>query len=143
MKEFKNIPNNKRYIEGSIKENNLVNEAVTYAMEYKSKPRDGNHQASWEAFLGEESEYSDVGPMGKKGTTVMLSSMQFIQIRRWVLFRCNPDGLADYYRYFRINIFSLSIIHMVNFNSFISNDDFAYLTNLILLYVATIVKTFC
>ncbi|KAI3955718.1 hypothetical protein MKW98_006078 [Papaver atlanticum] len=30
-------------------------------MEFIPKPRDGNHQASWEAFLGEDSEYSDMG----------------------------------------------------------------------------------
>lgn len=117
MKEFKNNPNNKRYIEGSIKENNLINEAVTYAMEHTSNPRDGNHQASWEAFLGEESEYSDVGPLGKKGTKVTLSYTQFIQIQRWVLFRCNPDGLADYYRYFHMLCFS----HVVSCFNFI--DD--------------------
>ncbi|KAI3864956.1 hypothetical protein MKW98_006024, partial [Papaver atlanticum] len=38
-----------RYIEGSIKEDNLVDETVSFSMEYIS-----------EAFLGEDSEYSDM-----------------------------------------------------------------------------------
>ncbi|OVA01971.1 hypothetical protein BVC80_1479g6 [Macleaya cordata] len=63
MKECKNIPSNKRYVEGSIAESYLVSESVRYAMEYMPNGQDGNHKATWEAFLEEGSEYSDEGPM--------------------------------------------------------------------------------
>ncbi|KAI3912074.1 hypothetical protein MKW98_001846, partial [Papaver atlanticum] len=36
-----------------------------FAMEYIPKPRDGHHQASWEAFLGEDSEYMSDMSMGE------------------------------------------------------------------------------
>ncbi|OVA11871.1 protein of unknown function DUF4216 [Macleaya cordata] len=56
-------------------------------------------QATWEAFLEEGSEYSDEGPM-LEHTNVLLRPEQFIQIRRWVLFRRDIEGLADYYSIF-------------------------------------------
>ena len=50
MGEFKNIPSNKRYVEGSIAESYIVAESVRYCMEYKQNPLDGNHKHTREAF---------------------------------------------------------------------------------------------
>lgn len=98
MKKYKNIPSNNRYIEGSIAVSHIVDESVTHAMECMPNASDGNHKATWEAFLKPDSEFSDVGPM-LKGKKVTLTNVQFVQIRRWVLFRLNPIGLDAYYKY--------------------------------------------
>ncbi|KAI3844080.1 hypothetical protein MKW92_043909, partial [Papaver armeniacum] len=97
MKLYKNIPSNKRYPEGSIKENHLTSEGVVYAMEHVANSKDGNHKATREAFLDVDSEYSDEGPEGFGDKSATLSDVQFIQIVRWVLFRREVEGLADYY----------------------------------------------
>ena len=61
MKECKDIPNNKRFVEGSIAESYLVSESVRYAMEYIPNPRRKNHKSTTgEVFLD---EYIDEGPM--------------------------------------------------------------------------------
>lgn len=98
MKECKNIPSNKRYVEGSIAESYIVSESVRYAMEYMPNSRDGNHKATREAFLDEDGEYSDEGPI-LEGKTVTLGKEQWIQIRRWVLFRLDVEKLDEYYRF--------------------------------------------
>ncbi|KAI3911098.1 hypothetical protein MKW92_012202, partial [Papaver armeniacum] len=98
MKLYKNIPSNKRYVEGSIKENQLVSEGVVHAMEHVgNNSKDGNHKATREAFLDADSEYSDEGPQGYGDNKVILSDVQIIQIVRWVIFRREVEGLADYY----------------------------------------------
>ncbi|KAI3860170.1 hypothetical protein MKW92_014253, partial [Papaver armeniacum] len=58
---------------------------------------DGNHKATREAFLDADSEYSDEGPQGYGDKKVILSDVQIIQIVRWVIFRREVEGLADYY----------------------------------------------
>ena len=98
MKEFKDIPSNKRYVEGSIAGSYVVGESVRYCMEYMPNPLDGNHKRTHEAFLEENDEFSDEGPL-LDDNTVMLESVQFQQIRRWVLFRLNVPGLNEYYRF--------------------------------------------
>lgn len=85
MKEFKNIPSNKSFVEGSIAESYIVGESVRYCMEYMPNPLEGNHKHTREAFLDD--------------TTMKLEPKQFQQIRRWVLFRLNIDGLDEYYRF--------------------------------------------
>ena len=97
MGEFKNIPSNKRYVEGSIAESYIVAESVRYCMEYMPNPLDGNHKHSREAFLEDDGDFSDEGPL-LDDKTVMLEPKQFQQIRRWVLFQANVDGLEEYYR---------------------------------------------
>ncbi|KAI3859537.1 hypothetical protein MKX03_030267, partial [Papaver bracteatum] len=97
MKLYKNIPSNKRYVEGSIKENQLVSEGVVHAMEHVGNSKDGNHKATREAFLDADSEYSDEGPQGYGEKFVTLSDVQLTQIVRWVLFLREVEGLADYY----------------------------------------------
>ena len=98
MKEFKDIPSNKRYVEGSIAESYVVGESVRYCMEYMPNPLDGNHKRTREAFLDENDEFSDVGPL-LDDNNVVLESNQFQQIRRWVLFRLDIHGLGEYYRF--------------------------------------------
>lgn len=99
MKGCKNIPSNKRYVEGSIAESYIVSESVRYAMEYMPNPKEGNHSYTREDFLDENSECTDEGPL-IDGKTVTLTSQQFIQIRKWVLFRLDDEfGLGEYYRY--------------------------------------------
>jgi hypothetical protein len=99
MKGYKNIPSNKRYVEGSIAESHIVSESVRYAMEYMPNPKDGNHYCTREDFLDENTEYIDEGPL-MDGKTVKLTPQQFIQIRRWVLFRLDDEfGLSEFYRY--------------------------------------------
>lgn len=100
MKECKNIPSNKRYIEGSIAESYIISESVRHAMEYMPNSRDRNHKSKRVAFLDEDGEYSDEGPL-LDGKTVTLSVKQWIQIRRWVLFRLDVEKLDDYYSEYR------------------------------------------
>lgn len=97
MKYYKNLPTNNRFVEGVIKESQLVAEGVVYAMEHVANAKDGNHRATREAFLDGDSEYSDEGPLGYGDKSVTLSSVQLTQITRWVLFRREVEGLADYY----------------------------------------------
>ncbi|KAM7503376.1 hypothetical protein LguiB_002280 [Lonicera macranthoides] len=96
MKEFKDIPSNKRYIEGSIAESYIVAESVRYCMEYMPNPLEGNHRRTHEAFLEEDGEFSDTGPL-LDDKIMTLETHQFQQIRRWVLFRLHVDGLKEYY----------------------------------------------
>ncbi|KAM7501323.1 hypothetical protein LguiB_000227 [Lonicera macranthoides] len=49
--EFKDIPSNKRYIEGSIAKFYIVAESVRYCIEYMPNPLEGNHRRTYEAFL--------------------------------------------------------------------------------------------
>ena len=67
-------------------------------MEYMPNPLDGNHKHSREAFLDQNDEFSDVGPL-LDDNNVVLESIQFQQIRRWVLFRLDVHGLSEYYRF--------------------------------------------
>ncbi|KAL6584302.1 hypothetical protein OROMI_003591 [Orobanche minor] len=95
MKECKDIPSNKRYVEGSIAESHLLRESVRYAMEYIP---DSQHKTTGLDFLDENEEYE--GPV-LEGKDVVLSDVQFVQIRRWLLFRLEVDGLDDHYSDYR------------------------------------------
>ncbi|EYU40698.1 hypothetical protein MIMGU_mgv1a021759mg, partial [Erythranthe guttata] len=86
MKDFKDIPSNKRYIEGSIAESYIVGESVRYCMEYMPNSLDGNHKRTRQAFLEENGEFSDEGPL-LDDVVIKLEPQQFQQIRRWMLFR--------------------------------------------------------
>ena len=98
MKDFKDIPSNKRYVEGSIAESYMVAEAVRHCMEHMPNSLEGNHKRSREAFLNEEGDFTDEGPL-LEGKAVMLETHQWLQIRRWLLFRLDVDGLEEYYRF--------------------------------------------
>lgn len=113
MKECKDIPSNKRYVEGSIAESYLVAESVRYAMEYMSNPRAGNHKYSQEAFLDENGEYSDEGPM-LDGKDVLLSPHQFVQIRRWVLFRLDVEERDTFYRSEFLTIWASNMCYYID-----------------------------
>jgi hypothetical protein len=89
MKRYKNYAKNFRYIEGSIAEAYLVDESVTYCMEYMTKPRFGTHKHSQEEWLDVDDEYADEKPLDK-GKNYMLNNVQFKQARRWVF-----NALAD------------------------------------------------
>lgn len=98
MKECKNIPSNKRFVEGSISEAYLVSESVRYAMEYMPNPRDGNHSSKQAPFLDEN--YGDTYERSIiEGKTIKLSGVQRVQIRRWILFRIDIPDRDDYYRF--------------------------------------------
>lgn len=114
MKEYKNIPNNKRYYEGSIAESSLVDESVRHAMECMPNASDGNHKASWEDFLDPDSDSSETGPM-LEGKKVILSHVKFVQIRRWVLFKINPAGLAENYQYVSTAPYLFLRVYMIVF----------------------------
>ncbi|PIA27802.1 hypothetical protein AQUCO_07500017v1 [Aquilegia coerulea] len=90
MKELKSIPKNKRYIEGSIAEAYLVSESVRYAIEYMPNSENGNHKATREAFLDENSEFSAEGPL-LDGKFITLRPEQLVQIHRWLL----TDGATN------------------------------------------------
>lgn len=106
MQDFKDIPSNKRYIEGSIAESYVIAESVRYCMEYMPNSLDGNHKRTREAFLDEDGEFSDEGPL-LDDKIVMLEPKQFQQIRRWVLFRLDVDGLEEFYRFEQFNKYLL------------------------------------
>ncbi|OVA19201.1 hypothetical protein BVC80_525g6 [Macleaya cordata] len=124
IKECKNIPSNKRYVEGSIAESYLVSESVRYAMEYMPNTQDRNHKATWEAFLEEGSEYSDEGPM-LEHTNVLLRPEQFIQIRRWLLEEKKTD--SELWRYVKGPLAQAKAYKKYRVNGFIfspkSHDD--------------------
>lgn len=106
MKECKDIPSNKRYVEGSIAESYLLRESVRYAMEYIPNSQ---HKSTGLDFLDENDQYE--GPV-IEGKDVVLSDVQFVQIRRWLLFRLEVDGLDDHYRcLFFALVFALSLIN--------------------------------
>lgn len=109
MKECKDIPSNKRYVEGSIAESYLVRESVRYAMEYIPNSQ---HKTTGQVFL--DGNDDDEGPV-LEGKDVVLSDAQFVQIRRWLLFRLEVDGLDDHYRclfFARVLAFSLINSHI-------------------------------
>ena len=108
MKECKNIPSNKRYVEGSISEAYLVSESIRYAMEYMSNPRMGNHSSTQASFLDEnDNDIYECSIM--EGKNIKLSSVQRTQIRRWILFRIDIPDLDDYYRF-------VFFVHFVRYN---------------------------
>ena len=109
MKDFKNIPSNKRYVEGSIAESYVVVESVRYCMEYMSNPHDENHKHTREAFLEEDGKFSDIWPL-LDDKIIVLEATQFEQIRQWVLFRLDVDGLNEFYR---CEFFSKCIIDFI------------------------------
>ncbi|KAI3851150.1 hypothetical protein MKX03_021508 [Papaver bracteatum] len=78
-------------------------------MEDMPNRRDGNHQSTWEAFLGEDFEYSDEGPMKEDGKSVKLTPAQFVQIRRWILLRHDIEGVADYYAHYCDHVLPKSV----------------------------------
>ena len=98
MKEFKGIPINKRYVEGSIAESCVVGESIRYCMEYMPNPLDGNHKCAHESFLEETGEFSNEGPL-IDNNSIVLEPKQFQQICRWVLFRLHVDRFNEYYRF--------------------------------------------
>ncbi|KAF5205938.1 cyclin-T1-5-like isoform X2 [Thalictrum thalictroides] len=71
MKNFKDIPSNKRYVEGSIVESCLVSESVKYAMEYMPK----SHNESFEVVDDGECPQRCL-----EGKIVKLTTTQFVQI---------------------------------------------------------------
>lgn len=108
MKDCKNIPSNKRYIEGSISEAYLVSESVRYAMEYMPNPRDGNHSSKQASFLDENSD--DIYERSiVEGKPLKLSRVQRSQIRRWLLFRIDIPERDEYYRSYIFTFFNTYI----------------------------------
>ncbi|XP_026411140.1 uncharacterized protein LOC113306412 [Papaver somniferum] len=61
MKECKNIPNNNRYIEGSITNSTEMDNCVRFSMEHMKNADQGGHKANPESFLKDEHEFNDVG----------------------------------------------------------------------------------
>ncbi|KAL5725062.1 hypothetical protein ACHQM5_008249 [Ranunculus cassubicifolius] len=77
-------------------------------MEYMPNSRDGNHKSTRESFLDEDGEYIEDGPLLDGNKIVTLRPEQFVQIRRWVLFRLDVDGLDEKYSEYRASIQSTS-----------------------------------
>ena len=71
-------------------------------------PLEGNHRRTHEEFLEEDIKFSDEGPW-LDDKTVMFEPTQFQQIRWWVLFRLNVDGLHEYYRFEFRHMFILHV----------------------------------
>ncbi|XP_026383701.1 uncharacterized protein LOC113279217 [Papaver somniferum] len=97
MKECKNTINNIIYIEGSITKSTEMDDCVRFAMEHMKNADQEGHKANLETFLKDEHEFSDVGSLLDE-KPVQVSTIQCMQIRRWVIF--NPEGLDVYYRYY-------------------------------------------
>ncbi len=98
MKECKNIPSAKRYVEQSISEAYLISESIRYAMEYMPNPRMGNHSSTQASFLAENDDDTYERSI-MEGKTIKLSSVQCMQIRRCILFRIDIPDRDDYYRF--------------------------------------------
>ena len=93
MKTYKGYVGNKRYIEGCIAEGYIIQEASYYCMEYMPKVGDGSHKHTHEAFLDEEDEFADEMPLDG-GKDIILTQVQFEQVRRWILNKY--DGLDEW-----------------------------------------------
>ncbi|XP_026377980.1 uncharacterized protein LOC113272345 [Papaver somniferum] len=63
MKECKNIPNNSRYIQGSITKLTEMDDCVRFSMEHMKNADQGGHKENLEPFLKDEHECSDVGSL--------------------------------------------------------------------------------
>ena len=50
MKEFKDKPSNKRYVEGAITESYIFGESVRLYIEYMRNPLKGNHKCTHKVF---------------------------------------------------------------------------------------------
>lgn len=83
MKTYKEYVKNNRYLEGSIAESYIVEEASIYSMEYMPDPKFGSHKYNVKRFLDENDEYTDEGPMDV-GSVVTLSQVQWKQVSRWM-----------------------------------------------------------
>ena len=83
-------------------------------MEYMPNPLEGNHKRTHEAFLEEDGEFPDTGPL-LDDKIVSLETHQFQQIRRWVLFRLHVDGLEEYYRFEIFHILGLENVLVMYF----------------------------
>ncbi|RZC87089.1 hypothetical protein C5167_042020 [Papaver somniferum] len=81
MKECKNIPNNIRYIEGSITKSTEMDDCVRFAMEHMKNADQGGHKANLEPFLKDEHEFNDVGFVIDE-KPVQVGPIQWMQIRR-------------------------------------------------------------
>ena len=79
MKTFKEYVKNPRYIEGSIAEEYITEEASMYAKEYIPNPGIGGR----ECFVDESNGFADEKALGK-GRAVTLTSTQYEQVSRYV-----------------------------------------------------------
>lgn len=60
--------------------------------------------------MGEDSEYSDDGPLKEDdGKAVKLTPARIVQIRRWILFRRDIEGVANYYAYYSDHVLPRSV----------------------------------
>jgi len=84
MKTFKDYVKNTRYIEGSIAEAYITEEASLYASEYMPKPGLGSHNPRQEPIIEDFDEFLDGMPLGK-GKRVTLTNLQYEQVSRYVL----------------------------------------------------------
>ncbi|XP_026458565.1 uncharacterized protein LOC113359090 [Papaver somniferum] len=97
MKECKSIPNNNRYIEGSITKSIEMDDYVRFSMEHMKNADKGGHKVNLDPFLKDEREFNDMGSLLDENP-VQVSHIQWMQIRRSVIFRNDPEGLDVYYR---------------------------------------------
>lgn len=70
MRDFKDIPSNKRYVEGSIADSYVV-EFVRYCMGIHATPLNGNDKRTREAFLEDDGEFFDTGPLLDDKTVIL------------------------------------------------------------------------
>lgn len=83
MKFFKDYVKNTRYIEGSIAEEYITNEASLFAREYMPSPDIGSFNPCRERFIDESDEFADEEALGN-GKKVKLSHLQYEQVARYV-----------------------------------------------------------
>ena len=79
MKTFKKYVKNPRYIEGSIAEEYITEEASLYAKEYIPNPSIGG----CECFVDEANDFADEEALGK-GRPITLTSTQYEQVSRYI-----------------------------------------------------------
>ena len=93
MKTFKDYVKNARYVEGSIAEEYITEEASIYAKEYIPNPANRTR----ECFVDESEGFADEEALGN-GKSVTLTSVQYEQAARYVFeFRNANNNEASFY----------------------------------------------
>ena len=84
MKTFKDYVKNTRYIEGSIAEVYITEEASLYASEYMPNLGIGSHNPRQDHIIEDFNEFEH-GMALDKGKRVTLTNLQYEQVARYVL----------------------------------------------------------
>lgn len=90
MKTYKRYVMNQTYPEGCITECYLMEESMLYAMNYMPDSIQRSHKQGLRKWKNDSDEYAY--PVDKNGKVYNLSSVQYQQVRTWVLQHYNDNA---------------------------------------------------